>query len=86
MQPAQLSGTGHQIWISVENERHIVTFEELHIACFLAASYHNQIACNVPPDDGFQAETRRMELSAQHHMELPSSDEEQQQFELTIFD
>ncbi len=67
---------GHLIWLSVENERHVVTEDELPLACRLAASYHNQLAYNVPPDDGFDAETQRMEALAQLHMEAPSSDDD----------
>ena len=77
---------GHQVWLSVENELHRVTTQELSFACMLAASYHNQIAYNVPPDDGFQAETRQMEQSAMNHMEAPLSDDDHEQFEFSPFD
>ena len=71
-----LAGAGHLIWLSVENERHLVTEQEFPFACRLAASYHNQLAYNTPPDDGFDEETRQMENQAQQHMEAPLSDDD----------
>ncbi len=74
-----LMEAGHLIWLSVENDRHLVTEGELPFACRLAASYHNQLAYNTPPEDGFNEESRIMEQMAQRHMEAPSSDDDAEQ-------
>jgi hypothetical protein len=71
-----LTAAGHPIWLSVENEQLLVWPVELRLATHLAASYHNQIAYNVPVDDGFIAETHYMEQRAQEHMEAPDDDDE----------
>jgi len=71
-----LADAGNLIWLSVENERHVLVEQEFPLACRLAASYHNQLAYNAPPDDGFDEETLQMEQQAQQHMEALSSDED----------
>ena len=72
----QMFNTGQQIWLTVENERHLLTLQDIPLACRIAASYHNQVAYAVPPDDGFAAETEWMERQALLHMEASSSDDE----------
>ena len=62
------------LFLRVENEYHPVPPPCLPFACLLVASYHNQIAHNLAPEDGSMAETEDMEWAAQAHMEAPDSD------------
>lgn len=74
-----LSARDQQIWLQVENEMHALAPCELSLAAEIAASYHNQICYNVPPDDGWQEETEAMEARAEAHMLAPDSDASDQE-------
>ena len=64
------------MWLTIEDERHLLAAADLPLACRVAASYHNQVVYDGPADDGFADETEWMERRAQAHMEAPSSDDE----------
>lgn len=53
-----------QVFIQVENEFHKLAAAEIPLAAAICASYHNQVCYNLPPDDGWDAETRSMEAAA----------------------
>lgn len=57
-----------QIFLQVENEFHPLKKVEIPLAAAIASSYHNQVCHNIPADDGWNAETERMEALAQAHM------------------
>ena len=66
----------HQpLYMEVENTRHLLRPCELRLAAEMAASYHNQICYNLPPDDGWADETACMEEAAEQHMHDPLSDD-----------
>jgi hypothetical protein len=90
--PIPLSSTRHYHPEEVEAKRrrhtgpHWLTVEGTHIpldspddmslACRAVSAYHNYVAYNVPPDDGFAREVLVLEAKWQQHMEESSSDEE----------
>ena len=69
-----LAARNQLLWLQVENQMHALYPPELRLAAEIAASYHNQICHNVPPDDGWQEETEAMEQRAEMHMLAPDSD------------
>ena len=61
------------LWLRVDGrDIRVERGEPLWLACQVAAAYHNSIAYNAPPDDGFQREIQDIERRVQAHMEDPS--------------
>lgn len=50
--------------------------QQLSLACWRVAEYHNYIAYNTPADDGFAADMAARELQIAAFLEEPSSDDE----------
>ena len=73
----RLHRNGAQLFLQVENHRIPLAPQDLRLATSVAVSYHNQIAYNVPPSDGWAEDTARMEEMAARHMDAPSSDDSQ---------
>jgi hypothetical protein len=71
----RLHRNGAPLYLQVENHRIPLGAQDLRLAVSVAVSYHNQLAYNVPPPDGWAEETVRMEQAALRHMEAPSSDD-----------
>ena len=59
-----LMKNNQQIFLQVENEMHRLDAADLPLAVAVAASYHNQICYNIPPEDGWNEETKMMEARA----------------------
>ena len=57
------------LFIRVENEYLRVNHNEIDLAAAIVASYHNQLAYNAPPDDGWREETEEMEAAARARTE-----------------
>jgi len=65
-------------WLKMDGKFVMICSESsLKLACEVVTTYHNSICYNIPPDDGFSAETTRMETAARAHMEAPNSDVEE---------
>ena len=73
----RLHRNGSPLFLQVENHRIPLGGQDLRLAASVVVSYHNQIAYNAPPPDGWAEETAYMEEMAVRHMEAPSSDESQ---------
>lgn len=67
----RLAKNDQTLFLQVENEFIRVNPQEIGLAAALVASYHNQIAYNAPPDDGWDEETRDMEARAAEGAEGP---------------
>lgn len=71
----RLHHNGSPLFLQVENHRIPLGVQDLRLASSVTASYHNQIAYNVPPSDGWAEETAYMEAMAVRHMEASSSED-----------
>jgi hypothetical protein len=63
-------------WLRVEGKLIPVPGEAcLQLACAVSAAYHDWLAYNVPPEDGFAEDMAEREEKARLRMEEPSSEE-----------
>jgi|688.fasta_scaffold1173904_1 hypothetical protein len=63
-------------WLRVEGKLIPVHGEAcLQLACAVSAAYHDWLAYNVPPEDGFAEDMAEREEKARLRMEEPSSEE-----------
>ena len=64
-------------WLTVEGEHIPLEGEgQVNLACQAVSAYHNYVAYNVPPDDGFTQEMKALDRECQEHMEASSSEDE----------
>lgn len=66
-------------WLRVEGKLIQVHGGELRLACEVSAAYHDWVAYNAPPDDGFCEDMAEREERVRLHMEEPSSSEEEEE-------
>ena len=71
----KLTGRASQIWLQVDNDMLPLSETDLPLAARIAASYHNQICYNAPPDDGWRAETDFMEARAEERISASLSED-----------
>jgi hypothetical protein len=64
-------------WLNIGNDFISLPDEaSISLACQVCASYHNDLAVNVPPDDGFSRDMEEREARVQAHMDASSSEDE----------
>jgi hypothetical protein len=81
----RLHRNGAPLFLQVENQLIPLGPQDLRLAVSVAVAYHNQIAYNVPPPDGWAEETARMEETALRHMEASSSEDSHDEPEARSF-
>ena len=65
-------------WSKVEDQYiQILSDISLKLVCEAVSIHHNTVCYNIPTEDGFNAESLRMEAAARANMEAESSDEDE---------
>lgn len=73
--------TSRPLWLHMDGSHFKLTTDcQIHLACDLVATYHNEVLYNRTRDDGWMQETLLMEERAVDSMQHSESDDDQDEY------